>query len=254
MNIDDFKKAADNPNLIPGIYNYCDRWCEKCSFTSRCMLASVQDPNQLLDEESVFESVKNSFAIALQLLNEWAEKEGIDLDEISEEEDPVDFENERKEVDQHPLSQSSKTYLMMLTDWIDAYHEKIVSDQEIIRKKVEQHILPKDSLREVYALDEAYETVRWFQHQIYIKLGTAVRSMEFDPDFEDEIQNHGNGAAKVALLGTEQSIGAWGVLLQALPEQEDEILPILVQLERIRKGIEHYFPKVRKFKRPGFDD
>ena len=25
-----------NSNAIPGIHNYCDRWCERCSFTSRC--------------------------------------------------------------------------------------------------------------------------------------------------------------------------------------------------------------------------
>ncbi len=24
-------------NFIPGIYNYCDRWCERCPFTDRCM-------------------------------------------------------------------------------------------------------------------------------------------------------------------------------------------------------------------------
>jgi len=23
-------------NFIPGIYNYCDRWCERCLYTDRC--------------------------------------------------------------------------------------------------------------------------------------------------------------------------------------------------------------------------
>jgi hypothetical protein len=22
--------------FIPGVYNYCDRWCERCPFTGRC--------------------------------------------------------------------------------------------------------------------------------------------------------------------------------------------------------------------------
>ena len=26
----------DNPDWIPGIYNYCDRWCERCAFTGKC--------------------------------------------------------------------------------------------------------------------------------------------------------------------------------------------------------------------------
>lgn len=24
------------PEYIRGIYNYCDRWCERCPFTARC--------------------------------------------------------------------------------------------------------------------------------------------------------------------------------------------------------------------------
>ena len=31
------KKLTENPNFIPGIYNYCDRWCQRCPFTFRCM-------------------------------------------------------------------------------------------------------------------------------------------------------------------------------------------------------------------------
>src|SRR5687768_2257063 len=27
---------SDEERFIPGIYNYCDRWCERCGFTSRC--------------------------------------------------------------------------------------------------------------------------------------------------------------------------------------------------------------------------
>lgn len=29
-------QIVQNPNLIPGVYNYCDRWCERCPLTSRC--------------------------------------------------------------------------------------------------------------------------------------------------------------------------------------------------------------------------
>ncbi len=26
----------NNKNNISGIHNYCDRWCERCAFTTRC--------------------------------------------------------------------------------------------------------------------------------------------------------------------------------------------------------------------------
>jgi len=37
MDKDKLIEMAENPDLIPGIYNYCDRWCERCTFTSRCL-------------------------------------------------------------------------------------------------------------------------------------------------------------------------------------------------------------------------
>ncbi|MEF8943679.1 MAG: hypothetical protein V5B78_12905, partial [Desulfohalobiaceae bacterium] len=37
MDKERIKRMAKNPDFIPGIYNYCDRWCERCAFTSRCM-------------------------------------------------------------------------------------------------------------------------------------------------------------------------------------------------------------------------
>ena len=37
MDKDWIQCMAKNPDFIPGIYNYCDRWCERCAFTARCM-------------------------------------------------------------------------------------------------------------------------------------------------------------------------------------------------------------------------
>ena len=33
MDKNDLLKLATDPKYIPGIYNYCDRWCERCPFT-----------------------------------------------------------------------------------------------------------------------------------------------------------------------------------------------------------------------------
>jgi len=37
MRKEDLKRLAENPDFISGIYNYCDRWCERCPFTARCL-------------------------------------------------------------------------------------------------------------------------------------------------------------------------------------------------------------------------
>ena len=49
MDKEDLKRLAQDPNFISGIYNYCDRWCERCPFTARCMnfaMGEEQFPNQ----------------------------------------------------------------------------------------------------------------------------------------------------------------------------------------------------------------
>ena len=32
----------EKKTYIEGIYNYCDRWCEKCRFTSNCYLFTTE--------------------------------------------------------------------------------------------------------------------------------------------------------------------------------------------------------------------
>lgn len=254
MSSDDFKKAAQNSNLISGIYNYCNRWCEKCNFTNRCMLASVENANNQKDEKNIFENIKKSFEIATELLNEWAEKEGMKLDKILENTEAKDFQEAFDEVNNHPLNKESKTYIKKIDHFLQHHKEAINLEQENLIDQIQQEIISTNSLAEIEDVQNALAVVEWYAYQIHTKLITAINGMEFDPAYEDEIQNHGNGSAKVALLGTEETIGAMGILLQSFPEYQDEILPILAQLARIRKFIKHYFPKAEQFKRPGFDE
>jgi hypothetical protein len=36
MNPKRFFRIVNNPRHIPSIFNYCDRWCERCPLTLRC--------------------------------------------------------------------------------------------------------------------------------------------------------------------------------------------------------------------------
>ena len=37
-------------NFIPGIFNYCDRWCERCPLTARCSVYAMVEDEQQADE------------------------------------------------------------------------------------------------------------------------------------------------------------------------------------------------------------
>ena len=40
-----FVQLASDPNLIPGVYNGCDQWCDYCPVTARCRAFKCQ-PSQ----------------------------------------------------------------------------------------------------------------------------------------------------------------------------------------------------------------
>ena len=50
-------ELTTRPELIPGIYNYCDSWCERCAFTNRCrsfqlqQQAALDNPNASLIQQ-----------------------------------------------------------------------------------------------------------------------------------------------------------------------------------------------------------
>ncbi|MCK4652949.1 MAG: hypothetical protein KAU01_00720, partial [Candidatus Cloacimonetes bacterium] len=62
------------------------------------------------------------------------------------------------------------------------------------------------------------------------------------------------GSAKVALIGIDRSIGAWGQMLKHFPYYENKIIKLISFLERLRQIVEKRFPKARDFIRPGFDE
>src|SRR5215475_1723060 len=50
MSKKDLLEMAGDRDLISGIYNYCDRWCERCAFTSRCFLYATEKSDPDLDD------------------------------------------------------------------------------------------------------------------------------------------------------------------------------------------------------------
>jgi len=80
------RKLAANPKFIPGIYNYCDRWCERCPLSHRCLNYAMEkseddgDPaGRDLNNQKFWDKLHNSFQLTLQMVKEEAEKGGIDL-------------------------------------------------------------------------------------------------------------------------------------------------------------------------------
>ena len=104
-------------------------------------------------------------------------------------------------------------------------------------------------------LQEALEVVRWYQHQIYVKLMRAISGMiedQSDPsDDLEEFAKDSDGSAKVALIGIDRSLASWKIINNRLPS--NDVRRIMNHLHRLRSKVEKDFPDARSFIRTGYD-
>jgi hypothetical protein len=246
-------ELATNPDLISGIYNYCDRWCERCPLTSRCLVyAAEQEDNDSpeshdLRNEAFWRRLGSIFQETREMIAEWAKEAGIDLTAVTEE-DEARRHRKRHLIDNHPLAQAGKKYANTASDWFRELDQTIeISDLRVAESDCE------NSER----LEDAREVIQWYQYQIAVKTIRALsgRKEELDGDPElAELPKDSDGSAKVALIGIDRSIAAWRLMQLSLPERAGPIVPLILQLERLRRRLEKHFPEARDFVRPGFDE
>lgn len=241
---------------IPGVYNYCDRWCERCPLADQCFsyqqeLESDLDTDQP-PMEDIANYVKEQLESATELLHEQAKLHGIDLDNLPDEpiEEPKPID-EVFEENSATLAALSMDYAKMASDWFKHNQLLLHSKEEEINKLLE---LGAKDMKEIDRFRDAMEIVIWYMHFIAAKTRRAISGKKsFDPDFDEPIQNDYNGSAKIALIAVEKSLLAWQKIFDHLEETADDIIDLLQILAKIKKGIKELFPEAKAFIRPGFD-
>jgi hypothetical protein len=258
----DIFKLAGDPRFIPGIYNYCDRWCERCSFTSRCLTYAIDaedsnDPSTRdLNNKIFWEKLHAIFRKTAEMLNELAEQIGIDLTSLGKESLSESVSYQIDEADNHELIRASRQYIQMVDKWFELEYSLFEQKEDEFNSLLKIGMDETEIHGEADSIRDAVEVIRWYQHQIYLKLKRALtRDDSINEELEDLIfERDSTGSAKVALIGIDRSIGAWGKLHEHFPERTDSILDILVHVDRLRRRVEQLFPQARHFKRPGFEE
>ncbi|HKP39162.1 MAG TPA: hypothetical protein VJT71_20045 [Pyrinomonadaceae bacterium] len=278
------RELAKNPNFISGIYNYCDRWCERCQFTSRCFLyATEQDDPDLADPETrdisnekFWRKMQTIFQETAELISEWAAEAGVDLDAVDSQEAMAQHDREMKAAEESELSQAARDYAFTVQDWF----KKEFADDERLTEQIRKY---SDTGEEALTAENAIEVIRWYQFFIAAKTFRAMTgadSFNLDDAEDDELlpdifcsagekddeelddaeimarsdRMDANGSAKVTLIAVDRSISAWRSLQLSLPAKMDSIKPLLIDLELLRRSIEARFPRARDFVRPGLDE
>jgi hypothetical protein len=269
MKTKDILNLADDPRFIQGIYNYCDRWCERCSFTSRCMLYAMEEEDRDdpaahdINSEDFWKKLSSIFKQAHEMIETMAAEQGIDLDAVDVGQAREEGNRRRERTKSNPLARSAQHYVKLVNEWFD--REFTDSEQrEADRNRGDLTIVDFDAEDRASNIQDAVEVVRWYQFQIAVKIMRGLaRDVSEDgedyPDGDDEAQTENgqsdaDGSAKVALIGIERSIGAWARLRELVPEKSNSILPIMLHLEQLLRATEQAFPKAQSFVRPGFDE
>jgi hypothetical protein len=242
---------VDSGRFIPGIYNYCDRWCERCTLSHKCLTyAHEQEMKEEsnnpgtddIDNEKFWEQIRLSFEVTLDMISEDANELGISLDELPEVEVPEHVES--------PVEILAGQYGSGLCNWLDA-------NGDLLRNKANQLLMIHSNEDVAMKFADALEVVQWYCFYISAKVHRShfdldIRLQENDMDGDPLWDNR--GSAKVAIIAVNRSMEALTALYSEMKDNEDDILKFLSQLSQIKKQLLATFPTAMEFRRPGFDD
>lgn len=221
--------------FIVGIFNYCDRWCETCAFTSRCRLFADQaeceartDPlmKEIVDAPPLPQDIPPPpprwMEELIQEMNS-AAADALEDEDVSTYQPKMAAEHE-------PIQARAHAYGGHTGAWLQAYGGHHARD-------------PKDPLA----------VIGWFRHLISSKIFRALTGLHDDDPRERDWPADHDGSAKVALLGIERSHAAWLQLVAEGRATAVSAEPFIADLVWLGEQLERTFPHARAFVRPGFD-
>ncbi len=233
-------------NDIPGIYNYCDRWCERCTFTSRCLtfkFGEIMDKN--LDDKVELNRVfwdffDKNLDTTFNLFDEEDFEENDYLSDGDEEYTGDDFEIKRLIAESKDSTQLAKEYINIVSEWFEKNEIGLLTNSALEGK---------DNVK----LSDSIEVIHWYHIFIYPKIMRALQGKEEDL-LEDEFPLDSDGSAKITLIAIERSISAWGYIFMQTEDKNEKIFNIIKLLVTLQHLVENDFPNARNFVRPGFDE
>lgn len=242
---------ASSGQFIPGIYNYCDRWCERCLLSHKCLTYAHEQEiwnecknpaSNALNNEKFWEQISLSFEVALDMITEDAKRFGIEMEGLPE--DPIPNETS------NPVGELALSYGTAMGKWLEV-------NNIILEDKGEQLLNIYNRKEPALKFADAVEVLKWYCFYIEAKVCRSFyelneRLQEEDDEFDVIADNL--GSAKVAIIAIDRSIEALTVLYPELNAQEDDILKFLSKLSELKSKMLKAFPTAMEFKRPGFDD
>lgn len=281
---------AGNRRFIPGIYNYCDQWCERCPLTRRCrsFAAHRQITSGNPEESAKLKATDAAYWLhiasqvrtaLLRAASSTDEGDGEESDAVMEAFFEELFEhywwNQRDDlqraVARHPLVRLARRYKDEAEETLSASEGDLKSAAVQLVTEAERPFAGADLEEQAYDIEEQLEVINWYVTLIPAKTERVVGNL-LDADLRDggtaneedadeematmlrDVRLHdAEGSAKVVLIGIDRSMAAWLRLREILPSHETAILNTLRTLKRLRRDLLAAVPGAEHFRRPGFD-
>ena len=245
----------DNPNFISSIHNYCDRWCERCPLTARCVVYATEqadsdrDPDDRdINNAAFWQKLASIFEETREMISAWAEQDGVDLSPSALAEAGEKHDRDHKEAMNRPLAKAAEAYAHSVNHWFekDFPEMEVFSDASAGSESISEH--DEDE-------NDYVEVIRWYQFFIAAKIIRGFLSRIGEDNYlEVDQARDSDGSIKAALIAIDRSLSAWKRMAELRQEKRDSIQKLLLDLEKLRLGAEAEFPQARDFIRPGFDE
>ncbi len=258
--LEEILEGYDEEKFIPGIYNYCDRWCERCRMADRCFLYHREEKRVAkhevagknpYDMDVVIDDVHESFKETMEMLREMTEEEGIDLNAIDTESLPPE-----PDVSEHPLKIKSEKYSFAVHDFLPRLHEII--NLEIKDINAGNIISPVEAADNIEEVKECYLIIEWYHFFISVKINRALfgkmEAIQEGEEDDEYAMSDVNGSAKIAHEALVKSMDAFTKIIEWYKSLRNDIMPFLIEIYGLINAVDKEFPGHKDFKRPGFDE
>ena len=214
--------------FILGIFNYCDRWCERCTLSGRCSVFA--------EEQRMVFGAPSSFSGAMPAPRSLgAAAAGF---EAAQPDEAADLQ-----LDEDSLRRAEPNFTVEEAD----FHRRVSE----LGRRLSAWMVPEGRATEPEVADAA-DVVRHFGFFIGPKV---YRALTGRADIaEDGPRSDALGSAKAALLAFDRLGEAWLHLAELGAINLFEAAPVLTELQQLTTSLDRLFPRARSFVRPGFDE
>lgn len=250
--------------FIDGIFNYCDRWCERCDFALKCRVYDEterarrrhiergEDPDSV---DSAIHDVGRSFAKVHRMLERFAKREGLNLEDLAKPDPAETVRRKRRPASgDKPLIQAADQFMDGCRKLLDRMRPTFdESTDDVNRRGGFMDVADEaDTLRHVR---ECFDVLCWDHTLIAVKIRRALSSLrqadrEDDADLRRTHTFDSAGSAAVVLRSLRRSQAALQAIYEWDESLRDVVIDLLVTAERLIRGLAARIPDSEAFKWP----